>query len=193
MNDFLFLIVIENLKPQDVVPAGQRAWFSWLPESYRAALVSAVRRYVEVGPWEAAFLLARGFTAIVFAVLAIGFAIRAAGAGQGRGELECAFLTVAWFWLLSPTQNPWYWTWALPLVVFARSRVWWLLSGLVLLYYLRFWFSYQFPDEPLLGTGYTGIPFFDLVVTWVEFGPWFGLLAADYARRRLRAARGSHC
>jgi hypothetical protein len=183
MNDFLFLIVIENLKPQDVVPPGQTAWFSWFPERWREYLVSAVARFCQAGRWEAAFLLARGLTAAVFLVLAAYFASRAAGAGQGRGELEYAFLTIAWFWLLSPTQNPWYWIWALPLAAFARNRVWWLLSGVVFLYYLRFWFSYQFAEQPLLGTGHTGTAFFDLVVTWIEFGPWFVLLAISFLRR----------
>ncbi len=90
--------------------------------------------------------------------------------------LESAFLTLAWFWFLSPTLNPWYWTWVMPLLVFARSRVWQWMSGVVMLYYLRFWFIYQFPDTPLAGTPYAGAAFFDFVVTWLEFGPWLACL-----------------
>jgi len=73
---------------------------------------------------------------------------------------------------LQPTQNPWYWTWALPFLPFARSRAWLAVSGLVLLYDTRFWFGYHMASTPVLGTPYTGIKFFDCVVTWIEFFPW---------------------
>ena len=59
----------------------------------------------------------------------------------------------------------WYWTWALPLLPLARSRVWLAMSGLVLVYYLRFWLRCHFPDTPVLGIAYRGGVFFDLVVT----------------------------
>jgi len=87
-------------------------------------------------------------------------------------------------WLLCPTQNPWYWTWALPLLPFARSRVWLAVSGLSLLYHLRFWLSYHWPDTSVWESGYFGPVFFDFVVTWVEFAPWLLLLAIGFARRR---------
>ena len=105
------------------------------------------------------------------------------------GWLRAAFLTVAWFWLLLPTLNPWYWSWAMPLVVFARGRAWLAVSGLALMYYLRCWLVYHFSDVPLLGTGYTGPSFFDYVVTWFEFGPWFVWLMIDAVRDRY-SARG---
>jgi hypothetical protein len=68
----------------------------------------------------------------------------------------------------------------LPLLPFARSRVWLAMSGLVLLYYLRFWLGYHFSDTPVLGTGYHGLAFFDLVITWVEYAPWFLCLTVSY-------------
>jgi hypothetical protein len=70
---------------------------------------------------------------------------------------------------LSATQNPWYWTWALPVVVFA-SRPWLLVSGFALIYYLRFWFIYEFPKAILVG-GLNGQQFFDEVVVWIEHLP----------------------
>ena len=99
-----------------------------------------------------------------------------------NGSRRVATLTVAWFWLLQPTANPWYWTWALPLLPFARNRAWFALSGLAFLYYLRFWLTYHFPDTPVLGTRYTGPTFFDYVVTWLEFAPWFAWLALETRR-----------
>jgi hypothetical protein len=75
----------------------------------------------------------------------------------------------------------------LPLLAFARSRVWWWTSGVLLVYYLRFWFSYQYSDTPVAGTPYVGAAFFDYVVTWFEFGPWLACLILAHAWRRLRA------
>ncbi len=53
------------------------------------------------------------------------------------------------------------------------------MSGLVLLYYLRFWLSYHWSETEVLGTGYVGYVFFDFVVTWIEFALWFAWLAVD--------------
>ena len=61
---------------------------------------------------------------------------------------------------------------------FARSRAWLLLSGLAFVYYVRFWLTAQFPS-PLLGTSYPGAQFFDFVVTWLEYAPWFGCLCCN--------------
>jgi hypothetical protein len=173
MNDFIFLMLIENLKPADVIPTNQTAWFSITPESFREGLNKLVTEHLGTDDrWEASFLVARGVTALVFLVLVGWFTWRSSRSPHVSIWLEYAFLTLAWFWLLSPTQNPWYWTWVLPLLAFARSRVWLAMSGLVLLYYLRFWLSYHFPDTPVLGTPYDGVAFFDLVVTWIEYAPW---------------------
>ena len=67
---------------------------------------------------------------------------------------------------------------------FARSRVWLAMSGLVFLYYLRFWFIYHFPKDCVPGTPYFGQAFFDFVVSWFEYAPWYLCLAASYVRFR---------
>ena len=175
MNDFLFAIVIENLRPTSNLPARQVAWFSVLPQQLRVALISRAVAF-GIDEQQSPFFATRGLTSLAFLGLALWFASQAANAPSVSDWLTAAFLTIAWFWLLLPTQNPWYWTWAIPLLPFARSRVWWALSGLAFIYYLRFWFASQFPDTPLLGTGYTGPWFFDFVITWIEFVPWFVVL-----------------
>ncbi len=190
MNEFLFLLVFENLKPAKAIRASETAWFSVLPESFREPPIATMQSHFPVDEWEAAFWLARGITAIAFVVLALWLVRRASRAADPAVWLESAFLTVAWFWLLSPTQNPWYWTWALPLLPFARCRVWLALSGLVLLYYFRFWLRYHFATEPVLGTSYRGEVFFDLVVTWVEYAPWFVCLGLG-AILRARATKAT--
>ena len=136
------------------------------------------------------FLLTRLLLGGVFVVLSCGLIGWATGRGSGlpisneslsretnetsafaRRVLEVAFLTLVWFWLLLPTQNPWYLTWAWPLIPFARCRVWLALSGLTFVYYLRFWMTARL-TEPLLGTPYSGSQFFDVIITWLEFAPW---------------------
>ena len=203
MNDFLFLILIENLKPTDRMAQEYVAWFSVVPSSVSDAITGHVVGIVDVNPVEVPFLLSRAITLVIFIVVAIWLAWRAASlcktspseaafhdaASLEAGPFcEAAFLTLAWFWLLAPTLNPWYWTWALPLLPFARGRAWIAVSGLVLVYYLRFWFEYHYVETEVWGTRYRGVVFYDLVITWVEFAPWMVFLFVDAIRRRKSTA-----
>jgi hypothetical protein len=192
MNDFLFLLVVENLKPVGDVDRARRPWFSIVPDPWKATLLSISSPWLPVGETEAAFHLTRALTGSVFVFIVALLLWRVRSSGDPAAWLRVAFLTLAWFWLLSPTQNPWYWTWALPLVIFARSRVWLALSGLTMIYYLRFWLGYHWPEEALLGTPYAGEALFDLVVTWIEFGPWFLWLAWESRRRKSRSSSLDH-
>lgn len=184
MNDFLFMLVVENLKPSADVKPEQRPWFSIVPDTWRGELVAIPSRWFQLDPSRAPFLIARFLTAVAFLVILAVLVWRARLSEDPAVWLGVAFLVLAWFWLLSPTQNPWYWTWVLPLVMFARSKAWLAVSGLAMVYYLRFWLAYHWPGQPVLGTPYSGATFFDLVVTWIEYGPWFVWLAWDTARRR---------
>ncbi len=184
MNDFMFLLVVENLKPSPEVKLEQRAWFSTIPDAWKAKLLAVPSRWLQTNPSRTAFLTARFLTALAFLTILAALVWRARRSADPAIWLQAAFLVLAWFWLLSPTQNPWYWIWALPLVMFARSKAWLAVSGLTMLYYLRFWLAYHWPDQPVLGTRYSGGTFFDLVVTWTEYAPWLVWLAWDSARRR---------
>jgi len=190
MNDFLFMIAMENVKPIDLQQAGREPWFSVVPQAPREALIGPLAGWFAGDRWQASFVVVR--LASLLAALAIAmWCIRRAFLAADIGVwLESAFLTLAWFWFLSPTLNPWYWTWVLPLLALARSRVWWWMSGVVLVYYLRFWFIYQFPNSPVAGTPYAGAAFFDYIVSWCEFGPWLAWLILDHARQRVGSRRG---
>ena len=179
MNDFIFLLLVENLNPEIGVPPNQLAWFSVVPESVRGSVVACASFLTDVNSEEAPFLTARLIAATAFVVIAMWLAWKAARTNDISSFCEAAFLTLAWFWLLCPTQNPWYWIWALPLLPFARGRAWLAMSGLVLFYYFRFWLIAHYPDTPVLGTRYNGAAFFDFVITWVEFFPWLLWLASD--------------
>ena len=184
MNDFLFLLVIENLRPSSGLPPEQIAWFTVTPESWRTALVASVAQQTGLATERVPFVLTRLLLSLALVGAAVGLALWVTADTEGQRHerlLEATFLTLAWFWLLLPTQNPWYLTWCLPFLPFARSRAWFALSGLAFLYYLRFWMTAQF-SAPLLGTSYPGPQFFDYVVTWLEYVPWLVFLA--WRRRR---------
>ena len=53
-----------------------------------------------------------------------------------------------------------------------------------MLYYVRFWLRYQFPEGPIDGLDYNGAQFFDFVVTWLEYARWIAWLGIDALRRR---------
>ena len=196
MNDLLFAVTVENLRPQDQVKPRTRPWFVIVPDAVSTPVVDAWRVMAgSVWPparqWtrsRASFLLARMLTGGVFVLIAIVLSYRATRTdAEPTALLSAAFLTLAWFWLLAPTQNPWYWCWALPLLPFARSRAWALLAACVLLYYLRFWLEIHIPAPPAFGTVYDGEYFFYFVVSWIEFGPWLLLLAIETLLRRTGA------
>lgn len=189
MNDFLFMIALENVMPRDVRQDRAQPWFSVAPDSPRAALIDPLAARFAGDRWQASFFVVRVVSLLATIAVAVWCVRRSLRNPDAAVWLESAFLILAWFWFLSPTLNPWYWTWVMPLLVFSRSRVWLWMSGVVLLYYLRFWFLYQFHDVPVAGTPYTGATFFDFVVTWFEFGPWLACLVFSVIRRRRNAAR----
>ena len=196
MNDFLFLIVVENLKPTDEMQPGQEAWFSFVPNAVRHSTVSWGEITLGGQREHVPFALTRAATGVVFMFLAGWFAWRASNSADARDWFHYLFLTIAWFWLLAPTQNPWYWTWALPLLPFARAKSWLLVSGLCLVYYLRFWLDCHWADTTVWGTRYVGFQFFDFVVTWLEFLPFFLILTVEslwrwVAQKRQEDAAGA--
>lgn len=174
MNDLLFSVVYENIRLRSPEHAGQVPWYSFVPGAAREQLNGALAKTVsltglDVPANRLAFLLTQALAAGTLFVLAGVLALRRWPDDLREALLRRSFLCLAWLWFLSATQNPWYWTWALPLVVFV-SRAWLLVSGFALIYYLRFWFVFQFPDTTLPG-GLTGMRLFDEVAVWIEHLP----------------------
>lgn len=178
MNDLLFMAIYENLLSQQEVPDEKQAWFDVTPESWSK------------GSWgseEQAFLLTRLVTLSIFSLIALTLVIWASRSDTPSKEwLRAAFLTIAWFWLLAPTQNPWYWCWALPLLPFARSAAWRWFAVVLFAYYLRFWLETHAPDVGFLGTPYDGKYFFYYFIAWLEHGPLLVWLAIESFLARLR-------
>jgi hypothetical protein len=183
INDLVFMVVFENLRPADPKAPSPPAWFAIVPTGCRQAVIGPLASFLGVTTDRAAFWTARALTGVLFLLILIGLLIRVARTPTLPNVLEAAFLTLAWFWLLAPTQNPWYWTWALPLLPFARGWAWRAVSGLVFLSYLRFWLVSRYPEAGVCGTPYNGSQFFDFVIPWIEFGPWFLWLAVSAGLR----------
>lgn len=192
MNDFLFMIVHENLRPASA--GGAERWFVVTPDALREAVViggraALARAGFEVSDRQAAFLLAQGVMGLALAGVVVRLAVGTYRRPTRRTFLRAAFLTLGWAWLFTSAANPWYLLWGLPLVVFAGRRAWWLLPGLALTYYLRFWMEYQTFDRAAAFQEARNL--FDFGVVWLEYLPFFVLLAAEtwWPRPRRAVAR----
>jgi hypothetical protein len=182
MNDLIFLVVVENLRPQVVQADGTlRAdpWWVVLPSGFRLQMAYALAERWEQSVHQATFLAARAITLGLFGIVALGLLVQATRRHEPRAWLQATFLTLAWFWAFAPTLNPWYWTWALPLLPFAGRRAWGGVSLVVFAYYLRFWLLYQHPQTNFWGTGYVGEDFFHFVIAPLEHALWLGMLACE--------------
>ena len=176
MNDLMFMVIVENVRPEQ--PEGKTApWFLFTSKAWRTELAKSITEKYGLGTNEFAFSFTRMVTLAVYVVLTIVFCVLAWRANSASDMLSLFFLSIAWFWLLSPTQNPWYWLWALPLLPFVkRPTPWMLLSGMLFLYYLRFHFQNHLPNDIIWPTQYKGPMYFDFVVPWIEFLPVLVLL-----------------
>ena len=182
MNDLIFMFIESQIAPDQ--ENGPERWFTLTPNTWRTVGTEMISAWIGTPSENTPFLVTRGLLSVVFIVLAIYWAWRAANSTTATDWLRFLFLTLAWFWMLSPTLNPWYWIWALPFVPFARQRSWLLVSGFVFLYYLRFWLQVEFPNSGVLGTLYNGRDFFHNVVVWIEHLPWMLAVAIESVRRR---------
>jgi alpha-1,6-mannosyltransferase len=84
-----------------------------------------------------------------------------------------SLLIVAGVFLLSPTQFPWYYVWMIPFLVIRPRYALLVLSALLPLYYLRFYF--QARDQVTL---------FDNYLVWLEYLPVWIMLLREWAVTR---------
>ncbi len=89
-------------------------------------------------------------------------------ATHSLSALRDIFIIMALVFLLSPVQNPWYLCWVLPFLCIFPWRSWILLTGLVGLYYLEFYFDYQDMRQYI-----SWIP-------WFEYLPFYLLLGWEF-------------
>lgn len=77
MNDFLFLLVIENLRPSYDLPPEQVAWFTVTPESWRQSFVQGVVARTGLDHDRVPFMATRLMLSVAFVVFACCLAWRA--------------------------------------------------------------------------------------------------------------------
>ncbi|MBI4869036.1 MAG: DUF2029 domain-containing protein [Candidatus Wallbacteria bacterium] len=78
--------------------------------------------------------------------------------------------------VLSPVQNPWYCGWMVPLAALSGRVSWLVLSGTMVTYYAYFSTGGYLRSVP--GAG------FELDLRWIEYVPFFALLALELAGQR---------
>jgi hypothetical protein len=99
-------------------------------------------------------------------------------AADGVDLCEKCLYVVAAVFLLSPTQFPWYFIWILPFLAISPRPSLLLLTALLPLYYLRFYFDAR-----------DNVAVFDYGIVWLEFAPvWFLLIWEWHKGRRQRAS-----
>ena len=74
MNDFLFLLVMENARPTDRLPVDQVAWFSVMPQAWRYLLCTSVAGLIGVEEGRVPFFVSRALTALLYFGLSLAVA-----------------------------------------------------------------------------------------------------------------------
>ncbi len=122
-------------------------------------------------------LLSKAVVALILAgTLAYLLARRAPDPTDRMPCVRDLFIIMTLVFLLSPVQNPWYLCWTVPFLCLFHSRSLILLTGLVGLYYLDFYFDYQ------------EITRYSLWIPWFEYLPFYILLTMELWRRRESSA-----
>lgn len=118
---------------------------------------------------------ARLVTRVMVGMLLFGWVVWLAFRENGKPSdlYEKCLLAVAALFLLSPTQFPWYAVWFIPFLALRPRPSLLLLSVLLFLYYLRFYFA-----------GIERTALFDYGIVYLEFLPVWGLLIWEWMRSR---------
>ena len=168
MNDVVFSTLYRNLNPSS--DSKQQPWFVLTANQQRQTLDRWGQQF-RIGRSSPAFFLTRLVTLLIFFIV-YGWILVRTYRNDSPGEDRFPIGNIVWiltvFLFLQPTVNPWYWLWVVPFTCFANHKGWTLISGFLLVYYVRFWFknvaNFDFAGEP-----YQGVGMFDNVVAWAEF------------------------
>lgn len=112
--------------------------------------------------------------AVALSVVAI-FLLRRSALEESRPFLWSLFVMLGALFLCSPVGDPWYFVWIVPFLCVFPLRSGIVLSGLLGLYYLSFYFMYHTTPETFRW------------VIWLEYLPCYGLLLWEW-----RSVRSLH-
>ena len=166
MNDAIFSGIYQNVE-YDWGEHGP-AWYVVVPNETRVQWCEDLSN-VKLANGNPAYFVARLLTVALFGLFYLWILYRVWHTRSPSDLANLLFLIIGIFFYLQPTQNPWYWLWAMPLVCFAKNKGWLLISLILFVYYLRFWFTEQADSYQFLGRTYVGHDFFDHCLVWVEF------------------------
>jgi len=170
-NDFLFMLVHDNLRVTDEAPSRHVV----VPLAWRESL-----QHNQFEPWrdtlglsfkaQPEFVVAQGLMGLILLAIVTGAAWQTYRQPKPLVLLRAAFLAIVWAWLLTSAANPWYLLWCLPLMMFDGRRSWFLLPALVWLYYVHFWVESLPWDQR---------PFAPDDLAWAEYVPFFLTLTIE--------------
>jgi len=186
-NDFLFMLVHENLRPP-IAGVPDRAVVFVSPETREALSRWFLARWggnLQAAGVDPSFLTTQIVMGALVAGLSLFWAWRVLCQPDPELLLRGVGHVLAWGWLLSSTPHPWYLIWSLPFLVFVPQRSWFLMTGLVFLYYLRFWFEYQASTLGLEAVE-NSLDRFDHEFICFEYVPFFTVLIVDATWGRWR-------
>lgn len=113
-----------------------------------------------------------GYLARILVVVFLGglaLYLNRSQASDGETMVKHICWLVAALFLLSPTQYPWYTIWLAPLLCLYPQRGLLLLTTLMPIYYLRFYFDARDLSE-----------LFEQYIVWLQYLPVYALLLIDY-------------
>jgi hypothetical protein len=117
-------------------------------------------------------ILAKGFVFLVSISVVFYMLIRKTPDIDASLEwVKNLFITMVLVFLVSPVQNPWYLCWSVPFLCLFHWRSFILLTGLVGLYYLDFYFDYQ------------EITQYSIWIPWIEYTPFYLYLIWELKNR----------
>ena len=177
MNDAIFSFVYQNVE----YDWGEKdpAWYVFVPNETRTEWCKDLQG-VKLANGNPAYFVSRVVTVALFALFYFWMLVKIRKTESASDLAGWLFLIMGVFFFLQPTQNPWYWLWAMPLVCFARNRGWLFVSMALFVYYLRFWFEEVGQSYSFLGVSYLGVDFFDHCIVWIEFLAVVGVLTGSH-------------
>ena len=163
MNDAIFSGIYYNLKPNGDTP--RNYWYVVTPGELRQQ-VAQLQNQTFFGS-NPAYNLTRLITLSIFAVVYLAM-LRRFKSSDGQSFLSGVLVVLLVFLMLQPTINPWYWVWVVPFTCFGSRWCWPAISGVLLIYYTRFYFKESSLEFDCLQHSYAGVEIFDHFVVWIE-------------------------
>jgi len=115
-------------------------------------------------------LYARFIVSAVIGAFVLWNAWKSSERVESKLFVERCFIVLAAFFVLSPVGYPWYFVWCVPFLAFSTRRAWCVLPGILLTYYLGFWYEYQYDEEDLWWVLFDPIVLGEMLIFFTALG-----------------------